>query len=437
VFEVFTRFHSLKSIFLGESLRVIPGSGPNPQEWFSFVDREKLTSNESLAAVEQWRGFLEAYDQGDGARASALVAPLVESLRAVNAAGYPRDAMIGYEVTLNETRPFFWGTWLYFLSFALFLGSFIGPAKLFRAVALAVAGLGATVHVAGMWLRVLAAERPPVTNIPESLVWISFGVFLFATVFELIYKNRFFGSAGTALAGLGLLYYNFCPFPTSIGPIMPVLRSNYWLTVHVLTITISYAALILAGGLGAIYVWCRVFNVKAKGIYPTLMQSLFPAIYIGVLLITAGIILGGVWANESWGRYWGWDPKETWAFITLLWFLAIVHARMAGYAWFKGLAVAGATVFGAGLTLFTWWGVNFIPWFVGLHSYAGASAEGFKLSNLPPEAIASGVVVLATLGAALVKGLLSRGLPGVESAPREEAKAPSVSGAVRPGVRPI
>lgn len=441
--EVATRFFALEAVFYGRSFQVVPAEGAEPESWYSFVDREHLASPAATGVVDAWKAFLEAYAQGDGARASSLVAPLAETLRAVNPVGYPADTMIGYEVTLNRTKPFFWGAWLYFLAFAVFLGSFIGPPKPFRIVALVISGVAASIHVFGMIYRVLAAERPPVTNIPESLVWISFGVLLFAVVFELIYKIRFFGTVGTALAGLGLLYFNFCPFPTSIGPIPPVLRSNYWLTVHVLTITISYAALLLGGGLGATYIWCRVFNVKSAGIYPTLMKSLFPAIYIGVLLITAGIILGGVWANESWGRYWGWDPKETWAFITLLWFLAIVHARMAGYAWFKGLAVAGATVFGAGLTLFTWWGVNFIPWFVGLHTYAGASAEEFKISSLPIAAQLSAVAVLATLGAAAVKGFLSRGLPkhadpaaiALSSQPSEKAAGPAPSG--RPGVRPV
>jgi ABC-type transport system involved in cytochrome c biogenesis permease subunit len=437
VFEVTSRFFTLQHVFFGDSFRIVPGPGAEPEAWHSFVEQESVRGPAEEAAMENWRAFLEAYAKGDGAAASSLVAPLAASLAAVNPAAYPKESRIAYEVTLNRTKPFFLGAWTYFLAFALFLGCFVFESARLRWIAIGVGCLGAAFHIAGMTLRVLASERQLVSNIPETLLWISFGAFALALIFELKYRVRFFGAVGTGLAGLGLLYFNFCPFPTTISPLMPVLASNYWLTVHVLTITLSYAALLLAGGLGVVYVWCRVFNASAPGLYPTLTKCLFPAIHIGILLLAAGVILGGVWANESWGRYWGWDPKETWAFITLLWFLAIVHGRMVGYTWFRGLAVAGSTVFGAGLTLFTWWGVNFIPWFVGLHSYAGASAEGFKLSSLPPAAHASAVIVLGTIAAAIVKGLASR---GAASAGAAAGQAESVAGAPpsgRPGGRPV
>ncbi len=408
-FETWIRFSTLESVFFGTAFRAIPGPGDDPLDWHALADAEGLGTSAEGAAAGAWQSFFEAYASGDGSLASRLVLPLAAALRSVNPAGYPSEKTIGYEVTLNRTKPFFLATWTYFLACALFLGSFIGPAKLFRRAAIAVVLLAAVFHLGGMTLRILAAGRPPVTNIPETLFWISFGVILFAMIFELITKNRYFGLAGTALAGLGLLYFSFCPFPTGINQIAPVLRSNYWLTVHVLTVVISYAALLLAGMLGAIHIWGRVFNAQSRAASATLMQCLFPAIHIGVLLLAAGTILGGVWANESWGRYWGWDPKETWALITLLWFLAIVHGRIAGYRWFKGLAVSGATVFGAGLTLFTWWGVNFIPWFVGLHTYAGVSAEEFRLADVPMAAKLATLAVVGTLLAAAAKGFLSRG----------------------------
>ena len=160
------------------------------------------------------------------------------------------------------------------------------------------------------------------------------------------------------------------PLDASISPVVAVLRSNLWLTIHVLTIVASYGALALATVLAHIYGVQFLVRHSRKEM-ASLDLFLYRTIQVGVVLLASGIMLGAVWANASWGRYWGWDPKETWALITLLWFIATLHGRMAG--WLKGVGVALTTIGGFFLLLMTYYGVSF--YLVGLHSYAGGHAK--------------------------------------------------------------
>ena len=122
----------------------------------------------------------------------------------------------------------------------------------------------------------------------------------------------------------------------AIDPLVPVLRDNFWLTTHVLTITLSYAAFALALGIGHIALGKVIRGTKPGA---DLYNYLYRAIQVGVLLLATGTILGGVWANYSWGRFWDWDPKETWALITLLGYLIVLHGRVAGKWAGFGMAV--------------------------------------------------------------------------------------------------
>ena len=220
--------------------------------------------------------------------------------------------------------------------------------------------------------------------------------------FDEMHKRRFFGIGGTFMTGVGglvLLLSNLQAADAQIvsenfSPLQPVLRSNFWLTIHVLTIVASYGAGGLALGLGNISICYYIFgkyrapagNVEGGAFRPpeqcaSLAQYCYRSIQVAVLLLAIGTILGGLWADVSWGRFWGWDPKEVWALISLLIYLAFLHARFAG--WLNNFGMVAGTIAGFSMIMMSWVGVNFgLPLLadtdnvsVGLHSYgAGENA---------------------------------------------------------------
>jgi ABC-type transport system involved in cytochrome c biogenesis permease subunit len=168
------------------------------------------------------------------------------------------------------------------------------------------------------------------------------------------------------LTALLLVHQMPIAMPSSIDPLVPVLRDNFWLTIHVLTITLSYAAFALAMGFGHILLFRYARNPAGARADQPMHFWLYRVLQLGVLLLAAGTILGGVWANYSWGRFWGWDPKETWALIALLCYITTLHGRLAGWWTQFGLVVASVVCFLA--VLMAWYGVNFVLG-KGLHSY--------------------------------------------------------------------
>jgi ABC-type transport system involved in cytochrome c biogenesis permease subunit len=194
---------------------------------------------------------------------------------------------------------------------------------------------------------------------------------LFALIFEAVYKARYFAVAAAGLATLCLILADNVPIlDGSIEPLVPVLRDNMWLTVHVLTITLGYAAFLLGMGLGHVNLGLYFFAPRKTALFKTLSLFLYRALQVGTLLLATGTMLGGVWASYSWGRFWGWDPKETWAFIALLGYLAVLHARMVG--WIREFGMAVGSILGFLLVLMAWYGVNFVLG-TGLHSYGFGS----------------------------------------------------------------
>jgi ABC-type transport system involved in cytochrome c biogenesis permease subunit len=286
----------------------------------------------------------------------------------------PPKWKIQLETIYQKAHPFRWAWICYATAGIVLVLSKLGHVG--YAAAWALAGAGFVLQAAGFAARVAIAGRAPVTNMYESIVWVAFGTILFALVFEAIYRSRYFllGAIPVSVASLILADTQTLALNRAIDPLVPVLRDNFWLTTHVLTITLSYAAFALALGIGHI-----ALGKVIRGTRPgaELFNYLYRAIQVGVLLLATGTILGGVWANYSWGRFWDWDPKETWALITLLGYLIVLHGRVAGKWAGFGMAVGAVLAFQG--VLMAWYGVNFVLG-VGLHSYGfGTGGFGFAL----------------------------------------------------------
>ena len=296
---------------------------------------------------------------------------------------------IAVEVFYQRLHPFRWA-WILYL--AAGIGMLVVPGKPGYLLGWAFGLCGFILQLAGFVFRIIISGRAPVTNMYESVVWVAFGTIFFALIFEAIYRSRYFllGAVPVAVASLILADTQPVILDRSIHPLVPVLADNFWLTTHVLTITLSYAAFALALGVGHIILGKSMFGVKAS---PVLHNYLYRTLQIGVLLLAIGTILGAVWANYSWGRFWDWDPKETWALIALLAYLFLLHGRIAGRWGGFGMAVGAVLAFQC--VIMAWYGVNFILG-VGLHSY------GFGTGGLPG-AIAFVLCEVAFVSLALIR----------------------------------
>lgn len=310
-----------------------------------------------------------------------MLAPMTQSLRDgladLSPSVYPTAAVMGREVFFNHFHPFAKAWQLYGIAFVLMLVAlWVKPFNLYwTAIGTFVAGVA--VQSYGFWLRMQIAGRPPVTNMYESVVWVGFGIAAIALMFELSQRSKYYLLAAAPLSMVCLILADSLPavLDPSISPLVPVLRDNFWLSIHVPTIALSYASFALAMGLGHVALGSYLFTPKAKDRLKLLSQLNYRVLQVGVLLLTSGIILGGIWAHFSWGRFWGWDPKETWALIALLCYLIPLHGRLVGWIGNFGISVASVVSFNA--VLMAWYGVNFVLG-TGLHSY-GFGTGGSEL----------------------------------------------------------
>ncbi|MFZ3231061.1 MAG: cytochrome c biogenesis protein CcsA [Pseudobdellovibrio sp.] len=281
------------------------------------------------------------------------------------------------EVLYNDIHPFRWAYIFYLLTALALLFIWIRHLKKGMAIAWTFLTIGFLIHTAGFVFRVYLAERPPVSNMYETVIWASWGAVLFSIVLELNYRFKILLLGGSLVGLFALVLADFAPaiLDPSIQPLEAVLRSNYWLVVHVMTITISYAAFMLAFGLGDLGLAYMVMGEeKHREAIQMLTTGVYRAMQIGVAFLTPGIILGGIWADYSWGRFWGWDPKETWALIVLLGYIVVLHARLVG--WLKNFGMLASGVITFSLVIMAWYGVNFVLG-AGLHSY-GFGAGGVE-----------------------------------------------------------
>jgi ABC-type transport system involved in cytochrome c biogenesis permease subunit len=299
---------------------------------------------------------------------------------------------MGLEVSLYRTHVF-WIAAIFYLLAAVLLWLSIKDARLKPFFIGALAG-ALIFHLGGFATRVYITGFAPVTNMYGTMLWVAFGVSLFATILYRMYRSATLVAILYAGSGIVLVLTEGFPLILNPGldPVVAVLRSNLWLTIHVLTITISYAAFTITMLLGNYAMIKNAFGRLGAAEIKDLSHHAYRMIQLGVFLITVGIVLGGVWADYSWGRFWGWDPKETWALIADLGYLAILHARISG--WITPLGILLASPVAYLLVIMAWYGVNFVL-AAGLHSY------GFSKGGAMWVSIFVGLQLLLTLFSAL------------------------------------
>ena len=281
------------------------------------------------------------------------------------------------EVTYHRLQPVTWSKHLFLLGWVLALGTllltWLAPgraARVLGVLAWAVLGGAALLLVGGIVMRCLIMGRPPIKTLYEVTIFIAAAGALTAFVIEWFTRRKlalflggFLGWIGVMVAGL----YEEVTKTDTMRPLVAVLDSNFWLTFHVTTVVMGYMAGLLAALIAHVYVLGRVFGLGKgqEAFYAGVARAVYGVMCFGLLFSTVGTILGGIWANDSWGRFWGWDPKENGALMIVLWELAMIHARLGGYV--RGFGLSFMAVIGGGIVVWSYWGVNNMG--VGLHSY--------------------------------------------------------------------
>jgi cytochrome c-type biogenesis protein CcsB len=369
--ELFDTLATMNRVMTGEALRIIPHPDDPRATWWSIADLQSGQVPQAPRIRALVSALVVAYSEGDRSGVQTAAAALGKRLAELGPGVYPRDKDLGLEVHYNALKPYRLAWVLYLVGFLLLLSSFPLASRALTVGGFAFVGAAFLTTCYGMLLRILISGRPPVTNMYETIIFVSWGGVLFALVFESIYRVRFFATTASGLATIALLIADNVPiFDGAIAPLVPVLRDNMWLTIHVLTIMLGYAAFTLAMGMGHLNLGLYFFAPRRAVLQKTLSLFLYRALQVGTLFLAVGTLLGGVWASYSWGRFWGWDPKETWALIATLGYLAILHARMVG--WIKDFGMAVGSLLGYLLVLMAWYGVNFVLG-TGLHSYGFGS----------------------------------------------------------------
>jgi cytochrome c-type biogenesis protein CcsB len=395
VMSVSERLALFAHLMDGSVFLLVPAAEKTTDAWVVPPEYARYYQEAQFSApMTQLQTLANAYMKADNFQFNRAANQLRDGLRGLSPKIYPEESQLRLEYFYNYWDGFYRAAWSYGIALLLLALAHVRRAPpvaaslreasrkggLLQTIGIVIAIIGLLFHASGIAMRCLIAGRPPVTNMYESIIWVSFAVSFFGMIFFARYRTPVYLLAALPVSLVALLLVHQMPIamPSSIDPLVPVLRDNFWLTIHVLTITLSYAAFALAMGFGHILLYRYARNpVSARADQP-MHFWLYRVLQLGVILLAAGTILGGVWANYSWGRFWGWDPKETWALIALLCYILTLHGRLAGWWTQFGLVVASVVCFLA--VLMAWYGVNFVLG-KGLHSYGfGLGGETYVVT---------------------------------------------------------
>ncbi len=272
-----------------------------------------------------------------------------------------------FEFFFNHVDPFTHSMYLYVLAFLFACGSWLGWSRPLNRAAFYLLLLSLAVHTFGLVSRMYLQERPPVTNLYSSAIFIGWGAVIVSLILERIFRDGIGAACAGAIGFITLIIaHHLAGSGDTLEMLQAVLDTNIWLATHVVAITTGYSAMFLAGMLAMIYIVRGVFTPSLKKeTADSLSRMTYGVVCFATLFSFVGTVLGGIWADQSWGRFWGWDPKENGAVLIVLWCAVILHARWGGFVRQRGLMIMA--IFGNIVTSFSWFGVNMLG--VGLHSY--------------------------------------------------------------------
>jgi ABC-type transport system involved in cytochrome c biogenesis permease subunit len=353
-----------------------PAPGEPTNAWRTVGEALRAPTAEADPVLQGWARLSAAYASQDAGAFDGAVASVAEF---VTAAQPEALRQAGHELVFNRAQPFYAGMVIYVLALLVLFVSWLWKPDLLQPAAFGLLTAGALVHTAGLVSRVVLQGRPPVTNLYSSAVFVGWGAVLLGIVLERVYR-RGFATAVAAAAGFASLIvaHHLAGDGDTMEMMRAVLDSNFWLATHVVTITIGYSGTFVAGAIAIAYVLRRhLVRRPDPAATRTLVSMAYGVVCFALLFSFVGTVLGGIWADQSWGRFWGWDPKENGALLIVLWNAIILHARWGGFARERG--IMAMAIFGNVITSLSWFGVNMLG--VGLHSYGFMDKAFWALSG--------------------------------------------------------
>ncbi|MEQ1918755.1 MAG: cytochrome c biogenesis protein CcsA [Elusimicrobiota bacterium] len=365
--ELDGRMKSYQFLAEAAAFKAVPPLKGEPEESWASFGEALLRPGAALdqhPSTPMFARMASAYRAGDAAAFNAAVAAQADWSRA-NAPGAARQARV--EALFNRAQPFISGMTLYVVALLIIFASWAMRREDLANAAHAVVWAAFIVHTLGLLARTVLQGRPPVTNLYSSAVFVGWGAVFLGLFGERIHR-RGFAAAGASVVGFAtlLIAHHLGSAGDTMDVMRAVLDSNFWLTTHVITITIGYSGTYLAGLLATTWIVRRHAVRKPDAADDKALDSLtYGVIAFSLFLSFIGTVLGGIWADQSWGRFWGWDPKENGALLIVLWNALILHMRFAGFVRERGIMMMA--VFGNIITSVSWFGVNMLG--IGLHSY--------------------------------------------------------------------
>ena len=362
-----------------ENIHLLPPYDENTGEWAPVGKRIEDVFSGDLTHAKELVADMELLedtsialrDEGQEAFAVKLSAWKKAVHERLEAATVDR---LGSEVAYAQWNYFLRALVIFLVAFVFVMISWLAPQSRGGRTCTKIAGIlslaALVLMIAGITHRSIIMQRSPIGNLYDTILFVgATGVFVLLLVEVLTKRAVALGLA--VFMGLACMFlarrYEIGDAKDHMDPLVAVLKSNFWLSTHVVTVVMGYMGGLAAAGLSAIYLFARVLGIDEgdKNFRRAMTRIAYGMICFTLFFSLIGTVLGGIWANDSWGRFWGWDPKENGALMIVLWCLIVLHARMAGYLREWGLHIA--VVFGANIVAFSWWHVNSLS--TGLHSY--------------------------------------------------------------------
>lgn len=362
-------------------LKIIPGRWSTAlgaeQEWFApwQAIQQGFGSPDGGTYLALWRDMAAAYRLDDPARWDEAVAGAALMITNQDPALYS-PFLFELELLYNALHPYDWASFFY-LAASVLIGIFLlRPAAILRQLSLVSVGIAMGIHVFAIVARMLILDRPPVGTLYESVLFVAL-ICVLAGFIAALRRGQDVALLAGSIAALGLLCLApvILPKGESLEVLVAVLNTNFWLATHVTIITAGYGFCVLVASMAHIYMAARLVKPKSDPFITSLYKAIYKTSIVALLFTAVGTVLGGIWADQSWGRFWGWDPKENGALLIVLWIIWLQHGRLGGnlrdLSFAAGIAVLNVVV------ALAWFGVNLLS--VGLHSYGFTSGIAFGL----------------------------------------------------------